>query len=64
MYTYISIFMYRYGYIYIYVNVYRERERKEKNRMSTTAVLSIYQYGVATMSRLLKFTGLFCKRAI
>jgi len=48
---YIYIYTYIYIYIYIYIHVY------------IYVYIHIY-YGVATLSRLLKIEGLFCKRAL
>jgi len=50
-----------YVYIYTYVNIYITRE------LCWVYVTNVYTktiYGVASVSRLLKITGLFCKRAL
>jgi len=52
MYIYIYIYTYIYIYIYIYVSIIRENCLIWKSKCC---------YGVATISRLLKIVGLFCR---
>jgi len=60
MYTYIYLYTYVNTYIYIYiywhVYIYLSIQRSQ--------VVYIYTNGVAAISRLLKITGIFCKRAL
>jgi len=52
--TYTYIYSYTYIYIYIYQYIYIQVQN----------VLRTSSYGVASISRLLKSIGLFCKRAL
>jgi len=57
IYTYISIYIYIYIYIYIHVYVIL---RPNTVRTRSTCVNATW-YGVATIGRLLKIIGLFCR---
>jgi len=62
VYTYISTIS-----IYIHVLIHRERESGKVSVrvcMHVCTVTATTTYGVATISRLLKIMGLFCKRAL
>jgi len=66
VYTYIHTFFDVYLYIYIHPHFWNisqltwmgHSRRKHESNLDT------YDYGVASISRLLKITGLFCKRAL
>ena len=57
MYTYTYIYMYTYMYIYIYIYVKHLCLKGIISKKSTAGL----DYGVATISRLLKIIGLFCR---
>jgi len=75
IFTYMYIYIYIYTYICIHINKNRfERPREQllerdtkwnvmrRSQPTLQSPAITYRYGVATISRLLKFVGLFCKR--
>ena len=56
----IYIYIYVYIYIYIYIHIYVLTHK----HAHIFRGLASWGYGVATISRLLKLIGLFCKRAL
>jgi len=54
IYTYIYIYIYTYTHIYLYIHIYINNE---------LGLWLAFDYGLVTISRLLKIIGLFCKRA-
>jgi len=57
--------VYIYVYIYVYILVYRRYMYICVGiKQSVHTYVHVSCYGVATISRLLKITGLFCKRVL
>jgi len=50
--------------IYIYIYMYMDESRPKSMARDTTWFMLNLNNGLATISRLLKITGLFCKRAL
>jgi len=58
-----------YMFVYLFINIYTHTQRRIPLVYACIHIhiyirLSIYTYGVATISRLLTIIGLFCKRAL
>jgi len=49
---------------YEFASILKERKTFQSETYETPLATRLAQYGVATISLLLKITGLFCKRAL